>query len=115
MFGLRVPKTVDEAYEIDDENGNTLWQDAIAKEMNAIRSKGSFKTWTRMTPEDLRANPQALPGCQEIGCHLMFAIKMDGKFARKARFVLVMEMKLQLPLCKPIPVLFLVNLYELLF
>ena len=36
-FGIRVPKTVLEAIEIDCENGNTMWQDAIQKEMNAVR------------------------------------------------------------------------------
>lgn len=32
-YGLRVPKTVKEAIEIDRENGNTLWWDALMKEM----------------------------------------------------------------------------------
>ena len=31
-----MPKTVKHALEIDHENGNTLWQDAIAKEMEAV-------------------------------------------------------------------------------
>jgi hypothetical protein len=31
-----VPKIVQEAIEIDCENGNTLWQDAIKKEMDAV-------------------------------------------------------------------------------
>ena len=30
-FGIRVPTSVAEAKAIDDENGNTLWQDALAK------------------------------------------------------------------------------------
>eukprot|EP00980_Cylindrotheca_fusiformis_P014111 scaffold3713_cov74-Cylindrotheca_fusiformis.AAC.1 len=32
-YGVRVPKSVQEAIEIDRENGNTLWWDAIMKEM----------------------------------------------------------------------------------
>jgi len=36
-FGLEIPKTVKRALEIDAENGSRLWQDAIAKEMEAIR------------------------------------------------------------------------------
>lgn len=28
-----------------------------------------------------------MPGYQEIGCHMIFDIKMDGKFTKKARFV----------------------------
>ena len=35
-FGFEIPKTVERAKEIDKENGNTLWQDAIAKEMAAV-------------------------------------------------------------------------------
>jgi len=36
-FGLEIPKTVKRALEIDTENGNWVWQDAIAKEMEAVR------------------------------------------------------------------------------
>jgi len=36
-FGLRVPNTVEEALEIDRERGDTLWQDAINKEMTNVR------------------------------------------------------------------------------
>ena len=32
-YGICVPKTVQEAYELDKESGNTLWEDAIKKEM----------------------------------------------------------------------------------
>ena len=36
-FGLEIPKTVKQALEVDAENGNQLWQDAIAKEMEAVK------------------------------------------------------------------------------
>jgi hypothetical protein len=36
-FGIQVPKTCDEAVKLDKENGNTLWQDAIRKDMNNVR------------------------------------------------------------------------------
>ncbi len=32
-FGMEVPKTVKEALALDCKNGNTLWVDAITKEM----------------------------------------------------------------------------------
>ena len=32
-FGIELPKTVKEAFELDKKNGNTLWANAIAKEM----------------------------------------------------------------------------------
>jgi hypothetical protein len=36
-FGIQVPKTWDEAVNLDEGNGNTLWKDAIRKEMNNFR------------------------------------------------------------------------------
>jgi hypothetical protein len=35
-FGIQVPKTWDEAVKLDEGNGNTLWQDAMRKEMNNV-------------------------------------------------------------------------------
>ena len=35
-FGIRVPKSIDEALAIDKENGNTLWYTAIQKEMKNV-------------------------------------------------------------------------------
>jgi hypothetical protein len=32
-FGIRVPKSIDEAYRIDEENGNSHWADALKKEI----------------------------------------------------------------------------------
>jgi hypothetical protein len=36
-FGIRVPKMVAEAQAIDAENGDTLWWDAILKEMQNVQ------------------------------------------------------------------------------
>jgi hypothetical protein len=36
-FGIEDPKTVKEALALDRKNGNTLWADAIAKEMKEVR------------------------------------------------------------------------------
>jgi hypothetical protein len=36
-FRIQVPKTWGEAVKLDEENGNTLWQYAIRKDMNNIR------------------------------------------------------------------------------
>ena len=36
-FGIEIPKTVKRAIEIDRENGNTFWQDALANEMVALQ------------------------------------------------------------------------------
>ena len=37
-FGVNIPKSVQEAKAFDEDNGNTLWWDAICKEMNNIRT-----------------------------------------------------------------------------
>jgi hypothetical protein len=75
-FGIQVPKTLDEAAKLDEENGNTLWQDAIRKEMNNIRI--SFKV--------LNGEEAIPPTCQEIRCHTIFYVKMED-VCHKARYV----------------------------
>jgi hypothetical protein len=76
-FGFEIPKTVERARQIDRELGsNTLWQDAIAKEMNAVRV--AFKI--------LDDNQEPPVGYQFMKCHMVFDIKLDG-FKRKARLV----------------------------
>ena len=37
IFGIKVPKTVEEAFRFDHENGDTLWHDTIAKEMKNVQ------------------------------------------------------------------------------
>jgi hypothetical protein len=36
-FSIEVPHSVTEAYALDKKNGNTLWANAIAKEMKNVR------------------------------------------------------------------------------
>ena len=33
-YGIKVPSTIDEAAKLDKENNNTLWKEAIEKELN---------------------------------------------------------------------------------
>ena len=77
-FGIRIPKTVEEARRLDAENGNTFWWDAIVKEMRNVRP--AFEVWEKSAGE-------MPPGYQQIKCHLIFDIKMGENFRRKARFV----------------------------
>ena len=77
-FGIRIPKTVEEARALDLENGNTLWWDAICKEMKNVRP--AFEIWER-NESDIP------PGYQKIDCHMIFDVKMGENFRRKARFV----------------------------
>ena len=78
-FGFRLPKTVQEALEIDKENGDNLWWEAIQKEMANVRP--AFEKWNG-TEKEL-----ATKGYQKINCHMVFDIKMGENFRRKARFV----------------------------
>ena len=75
-FGFEIPKTMRRALEIDKECGNTLWQDAIAKEM--VNVKVAFKVLPDGAKEPI--------GHQYMDCHLIYEIKLDG-FRRKARLV----------------------------
>jgi Reverse transcriptase (RNA-dependent DNA polymerase) len=77
-FGFRIPKSVEEARQIDEENGNHLWWEAILKEMKNVRP--AFEVWEK--PES------DIPvGYQKIRCHMIFDVKLGENFHRKARFV----------------------------
>ena len=76
QFGIQIPKSVADAKALDEENGNTLWQDAIAKETESVRP--AFKP--------LRNGQRAPPGYKWIRCHWIFSVKMED-FRRKARLV----------------------------
>ena len=36
-YGIKIPKSINEAYEFDEENGNKLWTDGIKEEINKVR------------------------------------------------------------------------------
>jgi Reverse transcriptase (RNA-dependent DNA polymerase) len=73
-FGIRVPRTVKEALEIDRMTGTTFWRDAIDKEMAVVRPAFRLDSLDRV-PEKHTF----------ITCHMIFDIKPD--LTRKARFV----------------------------
>jgi hypothetical protein len=73
-FGLRIPDSVEEALEIDQENGDTLWHDAIMKEMKNV-----------YIAFNLRDEKDPPPGFKFIPHRIIFDLKMD--FTRKARLV----------------------------
>ena len=83
-FGIQVPKYVNEALAIDKENGNTLCYTAIQKEMKNVRV--AFEAWEKGSLYDARRS-QKLVGYQEIRCHMIFDIKMVGRFTCKTRYV----------------------------
>ena len=74
-YGIRVPRSVKEAYDIDKEAGNTLWRDAIQKEMSNVM----------VAFEILEENENLPPAYTKTTGHIIFEVKMD--FRRKARYV----------------------------
>ena len=62
--------------QLDKDNGNTLWADAIATEMKNVRVAFKILDDGEMAPRDH----------QFVKCHMIFDIKMEN-FRRKARLV----------------------------
>jgi hypothetical protein len=59
---------VADALQMDKENGNTLWVDAIALEISAV------SILFKQLGED-----EKVPVCyQYVDCHLIFDVKLDG-------------------------------------
>jgi hypothetical protein len=84
-FGVRVPKTVEEALLIDNKTNTDFWRKALTKEMSKV--KVAWRTEHGYTPKQVRTGKAAtLIGYQEIKCHVIFDVKMDF-FTRKACFV----------------------------
>ena len=75
-YGIRVPKSVEEAYDIDKENGDDRWAKSIQKEMNNVKVAFHILDDDRPIPV----------GYQYMDCHLVFDIKFDG-FTFKSRMV----------------------------
>jgi hypothetical protein len=72
-YGIEVPNTVGSSRSRREKNGNSLWQDAIAKEMKNVMVAFEVR---------IQAKP---PDGWEIPLIMIFTIKMD--FTRKARLV----------------------------
>ena len=51
-FGIRVPKSVPEALQIDEDTGTTYWWDAIKKEMDKVMV--AFDVEEELTADDVR-------------------------------------------------------------
>ena len=74
-YGVEVPLSLKHAFEMDEQNGNTLWRDAVNKEMGNL--KVAF---------DIRhKEPKPPPGFEKASGHLVFDVRMT--LERKARWV----------------------------
>ena len=74
-YGMRIPTSITEAYEIDKENGNTLWRDAIKRKMENVS----------VAFEILEDGKRPSAAHKKVPFHMIYDIKMD--FTRKARLV----------------------------
>ena len=52
IFGIRMPKSVPEALQIDEDTGTTYWWDAIKKEMDKVMV--AFDVEEESTTDDVR-------------------------------------------------------------
>jgi hypothetical protein len=77
QFGYKVPKSPQDAINIDKENENTLWQDSMALEMKQLQE---YRTFT-----NLGKGTRPPDGYRKIRVHFVFAVKHDGR--HKARLV----------------------------
>jgi hypothetical protein len=77
QYGYQVPRNHEEAVFIDVRMGNTRWQDAEKLELKQLFDYDTFK--------DLGLGAPVPEGYQKIPCHMVYAVKHDGR--HKARMV----------------------------
>jgi hypothetical protein len=75
-FGIELPKTVEEALEIDRRTNTTFWSDAIKQEMKNVHIALDILEDGLLPPDDYKF----------VCCHMVFDVKMED-FCRKARLV----------------------------
>jgi hypothetical protein len=73
-YGIRLPHSVAEALQLDEESGTNYWRKAIEKEMRNVMPAFEFR------------DDDTMPiGYKRIRCHMVFDVKI-GDLTRKARF-----------------------------
>ena len=76
-FGVRIPRNVKEAIRLDEENGNTYWQDAMDRELLQL---DEYKVY-----HSIGKSTRVPTGYQMIPLRMVFDIKQN--LTRKARLV----------------------------
>lgn len=76
-FGVRVPNNVRDAFAEDQANGNTLWAEAMQKEVAGLNEFDTFRAL------DIGAKPP--DGYTFVPLHWCYDVKFDGR--RRARLV----------------------------
>ena len=81
MYGVQVPHDHAEAVRLDEKNGDTLYQDAEAVEIQQLKEYDTFHD-KGVYSKDRNPTPQ---GYKMIRLRMIYAVKHDGR--RKARLV----------------------------
>lgn len=84
QYGVQIPRNYAEAVELDKQNGNTMWADAVKLELGQIKDYDTFNDVGIAQWIDGKIS-NAPEGYKRIRVHLVFAVKHDGR--RKARLV----------------------------
>ena len=79
-FAIEIPKSVEEAYEIDRTMGTNHWSRAIEKEMNNVRIV--IEKLDNLSEGQMRTE-KVKPGYSYCSIQKIFDIKTDGAFTRK--------------------------------
>ena len=81
-FGIKLPHSVEEVLKIDQIMGTDFWRKAINKKMAKVRVAWKTHEGGQTLEQVRRGMAPDLIGFQEIGCHIVFDVKMD--FTHKA-------------------------------
>jgi hypothetical protein len=79
-FGVQVPRSVKQAYELDRINGNNLWAEAMKKEINQLMEYDTFHVLDSGEVPTLKNK-----GYTFVPMHMCFDVKFDLR--RKAQLV----------------------------
>ena len=66
-YGIEIPTSVKHALEVDEKNGNTLWRDALAKELTKVG----------VAFEVLNEGVGGHIGWSKVTGHLVWDVKID--------------------------------------
>ena len=83
-FGIRFPKTLKQPYEIDRQLGTDFWTKDISKDTKNVCI--AFEKLGGVTTDETRKGG-IKPGYEHVNVHMIFDIKMGGKFTIKAILV----------------------------
>ena len=84
-FGHVIPRDYNEAMTMDKVNNNSLWQDAVAKEIEQLDEYSTFNDLGTATWDNKGKVTNAPAHHKKIRVHLVFDVKHDGR--HKARLV----------------------------